>query len=246
MIYWFFIILSIVSSIYTIYKNTTVATFSAQYNTIVQLIIVGFIGAFLFSYVELLLMHHAHTGTWALVPFASTRRWFAALFCGLLFLYYKEPKSQLLSVLDVIVLAVCIGIPIGKLGCYFDGHFGCYGIATNLPWGKVFTNGTYSSVVKVHPIQLYDAIFHTILFFILLFAKQKLTIKNGIIFVSFMVITSVYNFFMEFISTDEVVIFKMTFAQFIYVLIALFSILIYFTNIGKSTEQETQFANTTP
>lgn len=225
--------IAIVVCIYIFYKNTTIAVFSAQYNTIVQMIIVGFIGAFLFSYIELILMQHAHTGVWALVPFSSTRRWFAALFCGLLFLYIKEPKSQLLSVLDAVVLSVCIGIPIGKLGCYFDGHFGCYGIPTNLPWGKVFTNATHSSIVKVHPIQLYDAIFHTILFFILMYFKRYKKIKNGIIFVSFMVITSVYNFFMEFISTDEVVILKMTFAQFIYVLIAIISTLIYYTNIDK-------------
>jgi prolipoprotein diacylglyceryltransferase len=233
MSYWIFMAIAIVVSIYVIYKNTTMDMFSAQYNTIVQMIIIGFIGAFLFSYLELILMQHAHTGSWTLVPFTSTRRWFAALFCGLLFLYFKEPKRELLNVLDVVVLAVCIGIPIGKLGCYFDGHFGCYGIPTNLPWGKIFTNGTYSSVVKVHPIQLYDAIFHTILFFILLFAKNKMHLKTGIVFVSFMTITSIYNFFMELISTDEIVVLKMTFAQFIYVLIAIFSILIYVTNIEK-------------
>ncbi len=97
----------------------SVSTFSAQYNTIVQMIIIGFIGAFLFSYVELILMHHAHTQTWSLVPFTSTRRWFSALFCGLLYLYFKEPKNELLTVLDAVVLSVCIGIPIGKLGCFF-------------------------------------------------------------------------------------------------------------------------------
>jgi len=58
-------------------------------------------------------------------------------------------------------------------------------------------------------------------------------LKTGIVFVSFMTITSIYNFFMELISTDEIVVLKMTFAQFIYVLIAIFSILIYVTNIEK-------------
>jgi len=87
MSYWIFMAIAIVASIYVIYKNTTMDMFSAQYNTIVQMIIIGFIGAFLFSYLELILMQHAHTGSWTLVPFTSTRRWFAALFCGLLFLY---------------------------------------------------------------------------------------------------------------------------------------------------------------
>ena len=39
--------IAIVASIYVIYKNTTMDMFSAQYNTIVQMIIIGFIGAFL-------------------------------------------------------------------------------------------------------------------------------------------------------------------------------------------------------
>ncbi len=39
---------------------------------------------------------------------------------------------------------------------------------------------------------------------------------------------------MEFISTEEVVILKMTFAQFIYLLIAMVSIFIYLTNVKNS------------
>jgi len=56
---------------------------------------------------------------------------------------------------DHFVVPVAIGIGIGRLGCFFGGC--CYGTATELGWGVIFTS---VDLVARHPTQLYEFIFH--------------------------------------------------------------------------------------
>lgn len=54
---------------------------------------------------------------------------------------------------DSYVLPLCIGIALGRIGCFLTGlddH--TYGVATSLPWGVDFGDG-----VTRHPTQLYEA-----------------------------------------------------------------------------------------
>ena len=53
---------------------------------------------------------------------------------------------------DLFVLPLCVGIAIGRVGCFLTGlEDDTYGIATTLPWGVDFGDG-----IARHPTQLYE------------------------------------------------------------------------------------------
>jgi prolipoprotein diacylglyceryltransferase len=55
---------------------------------------------------------------------------------------------------DLFAIPLCIGIAIGRLGCYAAGlQDDTYGLATQLPWGHDFGDG-----VPRHPVQLYESL----------------------------------------------------------------------------------------
>lgn len=55
---------------------------------------------------------------------------------------------------DAFVVPLCVGLAIGRVGCYLSGlDDDAYGIATTLPWGVDFGDGPR------HPTQLYEIAF---------------------------------------------------------------------------------------
>jgi phosphatidylglycerol:prolipoprotein diacylglycerol transferase len=60
---------------------------------------------------------------------------------------------------DLFALPLCVGIAIGRVGCFFAGLADdTYGVATTLPWGVDFGDG-----VRRHPTQLYEFLFLMVL-----------------------------------------------------------------------------------
>jgi phosphatidylglycerol:prolipoprotein diacylglycerol transferase len=60
---------------------------------------------------------------------------------------------------DLFAIPLCIGIAVGRLGCFFAGLADdTYGTPTSLPWGVDFGDG-----VRRHPTQLYEVLFLTLL-----------------------------------------------------------------------------------
>jgi len=56
---------------------------------------------------------------------------------------------------DLFAVPLCVGIAVGRLGCFFAGLADdTYGTATMLPWGVDFGDG-----VRRHPTQLYEFVF---------------------------------------------------------------------------------------
>jgi len=64
---------------------------------------------------------------------------------------------------DLFAVPLCVGIAIGRLGCFFAGLADdTYGVATKLPWGVDFGDG-----VRRHPTQLYEFLFLAVLAWVL-------------------------------------------------------------------------------
>jgi phosphatidylglycerol:prolipoprotein diacylglycerol transferase len=56
---------------------------------------------------------------------------------------------------DLFAVPLCVGIAVGRLGCFFAGLADdTYGTATTLPWGVDFGDG-----VRRHPTQIYEFLF---------------------------------------------------------------------------------------
>ncbi len=68
--------------------------------------------------------------------------------------WVKRAIGETRSTGDLFVIPLCVGMAIGRIGCFLAGlpdH--TYGVATTLPWGVDFGDG-----VRRHPTQLYEIV----------------------------------------------------------------------------------------
>jgi phosphatidylglycerol:prolipoprotein diacylglycerol transferase len=73
---------------------------------------------------------------------------------------------------DLFVLPLCVGIAVGRIGCFVAGLADdTYGKATQLPWGVDFGDG-----IGRHPVQLYEVIFVAFFGFVL---SRKANLPDG-------------------------------------------------------------------
>ena len=111
----------------------------------------------------------------------------------------------------VIALFIAIVFAIGRIGCLLNGC--CFGSVTSLPWGINYPIGTpahwlhlfvdfipnsHLSSLTIHPIQLYETIFH--LFSAILIVKIRKRFKNSnTVLFSYFGSYLIFRFFIEFI-----------------------------------------------
>jgi phosphatidylglycerol---prolipoprotein diacylglyceryl transferase len=71
---------------------------------------------------------------------------------------------------DALAAPAAVAIAIGRLGCFTGGC--CYGTATQLPWGVVFPSAGPPAIAR-HPTQIYEALFHASMVWVLLDLKRR-------------------------------------------------------------------------
>jgi phosphatidylglycerol:prolipoprotein diacylglycerol transferase len=97
---------------------------------------------------------------------------------------------------DLFALPLCVGIPIGRIGCFLTGiEDHTAGIATTLPWGVNFGDG-----VMRHPTQLYEVVFCITLGVFLW--KMHGVHKQGDTFRIFMVAYFAFRLVCDFLKPD--------------------------------------------
>ena len=111
----------------------------------------------------------------------------------------------------VIALFIAIAFAIGRLGCLLNGC--CFGSITTLPWGidypigapahwlHLFTDlisNNHLNSLSVHPIQLYETIFHIISAILIVVLRKRFKNNNTILLVYFGSYL-IFRFFIEFI-----------------------------------------------
>jgi len=101
---------------------------------------------------------------------------------------------------DLFAVPLCIGIAIGRLGCFCAGLADdTYGTPTTLPWGVNFGDG-----IPRHPTQLYEFLFLAILGFVL-FRWNAKPHTNGVIFRAFMTAYLGWRLLIDFIKPQPLV-----------------------------------------
>ncbi len=96
------------------------------------------------------------------------------------------------------IAGACISIAhaFGRIGCFFAGC--CHGKPTEKWYGIKFL----TSDVKLIPVQLFEAIFLTLLFGLLLYLNlTKKEFKSGLYF--YMILYGIWRFFAEFMRGDD-------------------------------------------
>jgi phosphatidylglycerol:prolipoprotein diacylglycerol transferase len=105
---------------------------------------------------------------------------------------------------NYLVPSLCLGIAIGRLGCFFTGC--CYGKATGTAWGIDFGDH-----LARHPTQLYESAFALVLF-----AIAQVTLERwepGKLFRAFMIAYFSWRFLIEFVRVDPAAGFGLTYYQ---------------------------------
>ena len=110
------------------------------------------------------------------------------------FIFAKKKNQNPFQYLDIVSVVAPIGIFLGRVANFINSEL--YGLETSLPWGVKF--------IKVdnlyrHPSQLYEALLEGLfLFLLLIYFRNKFLKKPGLISGLFLVLYSVFRFFVEF------------------------------------------------
>ncbi len=111
--------------------------------------------------------------------------------------------------------AIALGVCIGRLGCFFEGC--CYGKPSNLPWAVDFGDG-----IPRHPTQLYESAFMLMMFFVIQFGFKKKAVAPGFLFYFLMIAYFIFRFFIEFIRTERIGWFHLTYFQIITIFVLIY------------------------
>ncbi len=109
-------------------------------------------------------------------------------------LFCKNKNQNIFSYLDVVAVCSPIGIFLGRISNFINSEL--YGIETNVPWSVKFIK---IDNLNRHPSQIYEAIFEgVVLFIILSMLFNRLKNIPGIISGYFLILYSIFRFFIEF------------------------------------------------
>ena len=109
-------------------------------------------------------------------------------------IFAKKNDDDVFEYLDVVALVSPIGIFLGRIANFINSEL--YGSVTNVPWAVKFIQ---VDNLSRHPSQLYEALLEGfVLFLLLIFFKNKLLNKPGLISGLFLIFYSIFRFFAEF------------------------------------------------
>ncbi len=116
-------------------------------------------------------------------------------------IFLRIKKMDIWKTADVISPGLALGHAVGRFGCLFAGC--CYGKSCSLPIAITFTNPDSLAPLNIplHPTQLYMIASNVVLFLILL-AIQRRKRFNGMVFLSYVMLYSVFRSIIEFFRGD--------------------------------------------
>ena len=200
--------------------------------------------------------------TIALSPGGLT--FYGGLFLAFAFNYwyikYKK-KIDVLKAMDAVAPALILGYGIARIGCHLAGD-GDYGLPTELPWGTDYSPGTYPPSVAflqlpevanqfpagivpdttlLHPTPIYEFL-ATLVIFTFLWKIRKRTTPDGQLFMIYIAAASLERFLVEFIRINPRILFGLSEAQLISVLLLAFGVygIYHFSKEKRTTAEHAQ------
>jgi phosphatidylglycerol:prolipoprotein diacylglycerol transferase len=109
-------------------------------------------------------------------------------------IFGKQNNQNSFLYMDIVALVAPIGIFLGRIANFINSEL--YGTITNVPWAVIFI---HIDSLPRHPSQLYEALLEGLfLFLLLIYFKNKFSNKPGVISGLFLIIYSIFRFFVEF------------------------------------------------
>jgi phosphatidylglycerol:prolipoprotein diacylglycerol transferase len=163
-----------------------------------------------------------------------------------IWIHVKRKKIPFLFIADAASPSLALAYGIGRIGCHLAGD-GDYGIPTNLPWGTNYEHGTVppsvmfrgSEIAKhypggivpdntpLHPTPIYEFLIMLLIFWILWKLRKK-DWADGRLFMLYLVLSGIERFSVEFIRLNDRLLFGLTEAQLISVLLIIIGSIGYY------------------
>lgn len=153
----------------------------------------------------------------------------------MIFLYSRRKRIPFLQVCDSAAPGLALAYGVARIGCHLAGD-GDYGMPTDLPWGMVYSNGTYPpslafkdfpeivsrygvngvvpDTIPVHPAPLYEFGLGVIIFAILWRSRTKFQV-DGKLFMLYLILAGMARLSVEFIRINPRLLFGLSEAQLI-------------------------------
>jgi len=154
--------------------------------------------------------------------------WFGGFVGGLLagFLTIRAKKCPMLAVLAAATPALAVGQALGRIGCFLVGDD--YGRPTQLPWGVAFPKGLPPTYERVHPTQIYEAIFLAVLAWMLIRWRRR-GVADRTVLGRYFLLAGAFRFLLEFVRVNVRVVGPFTVAHIFSLLVVALGIVILAT-----------------
>jgi phosphatidylglycerol---prolipoprotein diacylglyceryl transferase len=138
--------------------------------------------------------------------------WFGGFAGGLLagYLTIRAKRWPLLAVLAAATPALAVGQMLGRIGCFLVGDD--YGHPTSLPWGVAFPQGLPPTTERVHPTQIYEAIFLAFFAWLLIVWRRR-GVSDRTVLGRYFVGVGAFRFALEFVRVNTRVLGPLTVAH---------------------------------
>jgi phosphatidylglycerol:prolipoprotein diacylglycerol transferase len=139
--------------------------------------------------------------------------WFGGFVGGLVAGYatIRVKRWPMIAVLAAATPALAIGQMLGRIGCFLVGDD--YGSPTSLPWGVAFPRGLPPTTDRVHPTQLYEAIFLAAFAWVLIRWRRR-GLSDRTVLGRYFLIAGAFRFLLEFVRVNTRVAGPLTVAHF--------------------------------
>lgn len=131
----------------------------------------------------------------------------------------KKNNQNVLDIFDAASPSLALGYCFGRFGCHVAGD-GCFGFKTLSFWGTPYPNGIVPTSVPVYPTPLFEVFVSLAAVGVLLNMRKK-DLPQGKLFFTFLILSGLPRFLVEFIRRNPEMIFGLTQAQVIGILFVL-------------------------
>ena len=178
----------------------------------------------------LYVFEHLEEGTFFSLLFdRGGMSWFGGFVGGLLagYVTIRVKGWPVTAVLAAATPALAVGQLLGRIGCFLVGED--YGSPTTLPWGVAFPRGLPPTLDRVHPTQIYEAIFLAGLTWILLRWRRH-GVGDRAVLGRYLVAAGAFRFLLEFVRVNTRVAGPLTVAHFFALAVVLLGVAILGSN----------------
>jgi phosphatidylglycerol:prolipoprotein diacylglycerol transferase len=181
-------------------------------DTVTDAAIYGLIGGLAGAKLLYVLEHLDESTFFGLLLDRGGMSWFGGFAGGLLAGYATMRANgwPVVKVLAAATPALAIGQLLGRIGCFLVGDD--YGHPTSLPWGVAFPEGLPPTTERVHPTQIYEAIFLGVFAWVLIRWRRG-GVADRVVLGRYFVGVAGFRFLLEFLRVNTRVLGPLTVAH---------------------------------